>query len=190
MSTLAIIPSSSTSAEKQYRDPARRKECQEDELSVPGSTIRVGSALPAWSLLRKFEQFSVHLCPLLCMIGLQDVVVDNAGSLELMEVAASSDKTLKEYDALHGLLCEPEPLMDTIHADILTWLNERHHEESLQLPCESDARANVAKLFASNRFQWIYCCGTETCGHAAQAYKQSTQDRLQLSPLKQRMSDT
>ena len=126
VSTLAIIPSSSTSAEAQYRDPEKRKECQEDELSVPGSTIRVGSAYTCVELAKEVRtKFPSIVCPLLCMIGSQDVVVDNAGALELMEVAASTDKTLKEYDALHGLLCEPEPLIDTIHADILAWLNER-----------------------------------------------------------------
>jgi acylglycerol lipase len=37
--TLKVIPSSSTSSEKQYRDPVKRKECEDDNLSIPGSTI-------------------------------------------------------------------------------------------------------------------------------------------------------
>ena len=123
--TLKIIPSSSTSAEKQYRDPQKRKECEEDELSIPGSTIRVGSASTCVELAKEIhDKFSSISCPFLCLIGTQDAVVDNTGSLELMKASPSHDKTLKKYEALHGLLCEPSPLVDRIHGDVLTWLDE------------------------------------------------------------------
>lgn len=124
--TLSAIPSSSTSAEKQYRDAAKRKECEDDELSIPGSTIRIASASTCVELAKTMRtEFSLISCPFLCMIGSEDVVVDNVGARELMEVSPSQDKTLKEYDALHGLLCEPSPLVDEIHSDLLAWLNER-----------------------------------------------------------------
>lgn len=123
---LAVIPSSSTSAEKQYRDPSKRQKCEDDELSIPGSTIRIGSASTCVELAKTIRtEFPLISCPFICMIGTEDVVVDNKGALELVEVSPSQDKTLKEYDALHGLLCEPSPLVDQIHSDLLTWLNER-----------------------------------------------------------------
>lgn len=124
--TLAIIPSSSTSSEKQYRDAEKRKECENDELSISGSTIRIGSASTCVELAKTIRtEFSQITTPFLCMIGTEDVVVDNIGAMELMEKSPSKKKTLKEYPALHGLLCEPSPLVDEIHSDLLAWLNER-----------------------------------------------------------------
>jgi acylglycerol lipase len=124
--TLSVIPSSSTNAEKQYRDEAKRKECEEDELSIPGSTIRIGSACTCVELATNIQQdFEKITTPFLCMVATEDVVVDNAGAMELMNKSPSKDKTLKEYAALHGLLCEPSPLVDEIHSDLLAWLNER-----------------------------------------------------------------
>jgi acylglycerol lipase len=124
--TLQVIPSSSTSSEKQYRDPEKRKECEDDKLSIPGSTIRVGSASTCVELAKEIRtKFPTISCPFLCLIGTEDAVVDNAGSLELMKESPSQDKTLKEYEALHGLLCEPSPLIDRIHGDVLEWLDKR-----------------------------------------------------------------
>jgi len=124
--TLTVIPSSSTSPEMQYRDPEKRKECQDDELSIHGSFIRIGSASTCVELAKTIRTaFLVISCPFICMVGTEDAVVDNAGALELMEVSPSQDKTLKEYAALHGLLCEPSPLVDEIHSDLLAWIKER-----------------------------------------------------------------
>lgn len=124
--SLAVIPSSSTSSEKQYRDPERRKECEDDELSISGSKLRIGSASTCVELAKNIRsEFASISCPFICCIGTEDVVVDNVGARELMEKAPSQDKTLKEYPALHGLLCEPSPLVDEIQSDLLSWLNER-----------------------------------------------------------------
>ena len=41
--TLAAIPSSATSARRQYRDPERREECEVDELTYKGK-LRLASA--------------------------------------------------------------------------------------------------------------------------------------------------
>lgn len=128
VSTALLIPSSSTSAEKQYRDGAKRKECEDDPLAVnTGGKIRPASASTCVELANGVVAERLHevSVPFLCLVAKEDVVVDNSGSYRLMEQAASKDKTLKSYDALHGLLCEPKPLIDEIHRDILDWLEER-----------------------------------------------------------------
>ena len=128
VSTALLIPSSSTSAEKQYRDDAKRKECEDDPLAVnTGGKIRPASASTCVELANGVVAERLHEVnvPFLCLVAKEDVVVDNSGSYRLMEQAASNDKTLKSYDALHGLLCEPKPLIDEIHRDILNWLVER-----------------------------------------------------------------
>ena len=126
--TLQAIPSSSTSMEKQYRDPQKRKECQEDPLSISGSTIRIGSARTCVELAQRMEEpgmASNFNVPCLVMVALEDVVVNPKGALDFYESCQSSDKTLKKYPALHGLLCEPSPLCDTIESDLLAWIQQR-----------------------------------------------------------------
>ena len=128
VSTALLTPSSSTSAEKQHRDDAKRKECEDDPLAVnTGEKIRPASASTCVELANGVVAERLHevSVPFLCLVAKEDVVVDNSGSYRLMEQAASIDKTLKSYDALHGLLCEPKPLIDEIHGDILNWLAER-----------------------------------------------------------------
>ena len=128
VATAALIPSSSTSAEQQYRDPAKRKECEGDPLCVDtGGKIMPASASTLVELANVTvgEHFGDVTVPFLCMVAKEDVVVKNEGSYRLMKEAASTDKKLKEYDALHGLLCEPKPLIDEIHRDLLAWITER-----------------------------------------------------------------
>jgi alpha-beta hydrolase superfamily lysophospholipase len=124
--TWEVIPSSSTSADTQYRDPIKRKECEDDELTIKAKTIRVGSASTCVQLASSVqEQFDKVSCPFLLLVADEDVVVNNQGSLNLMEKSASSDKTMKRYPALHGLLCEPSPLVDTIESEIIEWMETR-----------------------------------------------------------------
>lgn len=128
LSTTPLIPSSATSAEKQYRDADKRRECEDDPLTVDtGGKLRPASASTCVELANGIvgERFDQVTVPFLCMVAKQDVVVKNTGSYRLMEEASSTDKTLKEYDALHGLLCEPSPLINEIHADLMMWVNER-----------------------------------------------------------------
>lgn len=128
MPTLPLIPSSATDDSKQYRDEAKRQECADDPLTVSGSKLRVGSALACVDLTLQIrqEQFSDITCPFLLMIADQDVVVKNAGSQQLWDRSPSTtDKTQKKYPALHGLLCEPSPLVDEIKKDMLQWIQDR-----------------------------------------------------------------
>lgn len=130
-----IIPSSSTSSEKQYRDATKRKECDEDPYTVKTSKIRVGSALTCVQLARTATQTNADddsslqwtKFPVWNGVADQDVVVDKTGSLELHDlmVAAGGSSTQKVYPALHGLLCEPSPLYDEITKDMISWIKER-----------------------------------------------------------------
>eukprot|EP00977_Amphora_coffeiformis_P021442 scaffold9324_cov144-Amphora_coffeaeformis.AAC.2 len=131
-----VIPSSSTSAEKQYRDPEKRAECENDALTVKTSKICPASALTCVQLARTaltpkddgddndsaFQKF-----PLWIGIADEDVVVDKTGSLDLQAKVQSvgGRVTAPVYPALHGLLCEPSPLYDQITNDLLTWIREQ-----------------------------------------------------------------
>jgi acylglycerol lipase len=124
--TAQLIPSSATSAEKQYRDQRKRQECEDDELTVSGSKLRIASALSCVDVTMKLrEEFSKISSPYLLLIADEDVVVKNEGAEEFHDASISSDKTKKNYPALHGLLCEPSPLFDEIKKDILDWLDRR-----------------------------------------------------------------
>ena len=126
MPTASIIPSSATNSEKQYRDPLKRKECDEDPLTVSGSSLRVASADTCVDIASQIQaQFHSIDCPFLLAIADEDVVVKNVGSEKLYSQSPSADKTKKNYPALHGLLCEPSPLFDQIKNDILTWMIQR-----------------------------------------------------------------
>jgi esterase/lipase len=84
------------------------------------------TALTCLELTTQIQQsFRDVTVPFLCMIADEDVVVDNAMANELMRKSPSKDKTLKSYAALHGLLCEPAPLLGIIEDDFVQWLLER-----------------------------------------------------------------
>jgi alpha-beta hydrolase superfamily lysophospholipase len=134
--TWRIIPSNnSSSAEKQYRDAAKRQECESDIYTVQSSRngdnsnnkIRVASASTCVELAGRMQQDdfckSVDL-PFFLAVADQDYVVSNQGSLDLYRESMSKNKTVKMYPALHGLLCEPSPLVDEIQDDILTWVRK------------------------------------------------------------------
>lgn len=121
-----LIPSSSTDSSKQYRDPMKRRLCEEDSKAPKLTHLHVASANTCVQLAHGIhEQFSSVTTPLLIMVADEDVVVDNAGSDLLMQTSPSKDKTLLRYPALHGLLCEPKPLVDKIQDDILEWIHHR-----------------------------------------------------------------
>jgi alpha-beta hydrolase superfamily lysophospholipase len=125
INTLPIIPSSSTSLDKQYRDPEKRKECENDTLSISGN-LRVASASSCVEMAAYVQsQFEKVQVPFLLLVADEDVVVQNQGSLNLMEQAPSKDKKILRYPALHGLLCEPQPLCNDIQNEIIHWINAR-----------------------------------------------------------------
>mmetsp|Transcript_21145 Transcript_21145/g.38036 ORF Transcript_21145/g.38036 Transcript_21145/m.38036 type:complete len:153 (-) Transcript_21145:161-619(-) len=124
--TAELIPSSATDASKQYRDEIKRNECETDQLTVSGGKLRVASALTCVDITWKLrDNFQAIFNPYLLLIAEEDVVVNNEGAEEFYDASCSSDKTIKKYPALHGLLCEPSPLFDQIREDILEWVNER-----------------------------------------------------------------
>lgn len=123
--TVPVIPSSATNPSMQYRDAERRAECERNTLTYKGY-MRPQSALTCVEFTTQIQQsFSKVTVPFLCMIAEEDVVVDNSKAKELMKKSPSKDKTLKSYAALHGLLCEPAPLLGIIEDDFVQWLLER-----------------------------------------------------------------
>lgn len=124
--TWEVIPSSATSADKQYRDDSKRHECESDPYKNTTGKIRVMSAHTCVDLCHTLQgSFSQTSVPFLVMVANQDVVVDSQGSLDLFAQSPSEDKELKTYEALHGLLCEPSPLIETIQNDFLRWIEAR-----------------------------------------------------------------
>ena len=130
--TWSVIPSSSTDPALQYRDADKLQECIDDPYRASGSSngrICVASASTCVELAcgwRDDAMASPMTTPFLVMVADQDVVVQSQGSIDLWEQApATTDKTLKRYPALHGLLCEPSPLVDTIQQDLVEWIVAR-----------------------------------------------------------------
>jgi alpha-beta hydrolase superfamily lysophospholipase len=103
---------------------------EEDPLAYKGS-LRIGSAAAVLDLGSRCESTLESIrCPFLCMLAEREQVLGpmaRAAAERMYEHAATppSMKCLKRYDALHGLLCEPEPLRSLIVGDILAWLGER-----------------------------------------------------------------
>ena len=130
--TWAVIPSKSSDPTLQYRDAQKLQECIDDPYRASGSPngrIRVASAYTCVELAQDWRSDTATASittPFLVLVADQDVVVQSQGSIDLWEQApAATDKTLKRYPALHGLLCEPSPLVDTIQQDLLEWILAR-----------------------------------------------------------------
>ena len=120
---LNAIPSESSNNELQYRDPVKRKEADDDKLAV-GGNVCFASASACVEICARIKEncnSSFHT-PMLVMIADEDHVVDAVASARLAGQFPSSDKTIKHYKALHGLLCEPDPLLSTIQKDIIEWI--------------------------------------------------------------------
>lgn len=109
----------------QIRDSERKKEAEADQLMYRGR-LRIASALTCVRMCEMLQkQIKEVSAPLLALMALEDFVVDNAGIDDLVERASSTDKTMIEYDALHGLLCEEQPLRGFIETDIIKWITDR-----------------------------------------------------------------
>lgn len=114
-----------SAADDQFRDEDRRQEILKDPFYYEGRLHAV-SAMTCVQVCQKINQRLSHIdTPLLCLMAVEDVIIDNEGIVDLMELASSRDKTLKKYKALHALLCEEKPIRSQIEKDILSWLLER-----------------------------------------------------------------
>jgi acylglycerol lipase len=129
--TWSIIPSSgSKNAELQYRDAIKRQECidatVQNKSKDEGDKICVASASTCVELASNVPVDVTT--PFLVLVADEDVVVNNQGSFDLFEKSPlkEPDKRMIRYPALHGLLCEPSPLIDTIQADVLNWMRSRN----------------------------------------------------------------
>lgn len=122
---MGLTKASSDALNYHLRDDERRQEARDDPLVYKGR-LRAATARTSIELSDmvrgKLNQFS---SPMLCLLALEDYVVDNDGIDDLIEQSTSNDKTLKEYNALHGLMCEALPLRNDIERDITSWVRER-----------------------------------------------------------------
>jgi alpha-beta hydrolase superfamily lysophospholipase len=137
-----LIPTSNMDASKQYRDESKRRECEDDPYTVQtGGKLRLGSVYALTQLVQKVTAAPSSTTtkkpfPVLLMVADEDYVVDSQGSLDYYQRATEkatatggddaghdSTVTLKRYAALHGLLCESSPLVDTIQRDLLAWMD-------------------------------------------------------------------
>ena len=136
---LPLIKSKATSSVAQYADASRRAMCDSDKLSYSGK-LRPGSAHACISLTERtaamMGQFDV---PFLCLVAGRDSVVDNRGVDLLEELAATPAalRTVRRFPtALHGLLCEAEPLRSAIETEIVSWATDRASAAHVERTCE------------------------------------------------------
>jgi alpha-beta hydrolase superfamily lysophospholipase len=97
-----------------------------DGLCYTGA-MRIGTGL---ALLRGAAHLAGRLSelrlPLLLQHGSADALVAPRGSAELLQAAASGDKTLIVYDgASHNLLAEAPATLHAVRQDYLAWLDAR-----------------------------------------------------------------
>jgi alpha-beta hydrolase superfamily lysophospholipase len=106
------------------RDPAVVAAYENDPLVYRGAPPDRSGAAWADAYRAVQEGMAGITCPLLILHGTGDKLVPFRGSVQLNEVAASTDKTLKLYEGLyHEVLNEPE--RDQVIADIVAWLDAR-----------------------------------------------------------------
>lgn len=111
-------------AHYQFRDE-RQDEVLRDPFHYQGR-LRAASAMTCVEMTLMLQASLRRIrAPFLCLMAEEDCVVDNAGIDELMRTSSCTDKTLNEYDALHGMLCEVEPLRSQIENDIVPWMLRR-----------------------------------------------------------------
>ena len=126
---LAVIPSSATDNRAQYADPAILSEVERDALAYKGA-LRLGSAAAVLDLGRRCESSCEELAaPFLCITAEREQILGPAAREAAARVgklaASGGEKVLRlhrSYDALHGLLCEPEPLRSQIVDEIVAFL--------------------------------------------------------------------
>lgn len=130
---LALIPSSATDNSKQYADPDIIAEIADDELAYKGA-LRLGSASAAIDLGSLCEATVTQVrCPFFCLTAEREAVLGPASKLAAETMAReaatpAAQRLHRRYDALHGILCEPEPMRSQVVNDIVNWLDARAAE--------------------------------------------------------------
>jgi len=113
-------------SDKQYRDPERRRVCDDDPLGYHGAMcLATGAALleAITELRTRLKELTV---PMLIIHGDADEIVPLAGSRLLYDQSSSTDKTLSVYpDMLHSPLCEFPDVRAKVEAEILAWIGAR-----------------------------------------------------------------
>ncbi len=106
------------------RDPAVVAAYENDPLVYRGAPPDRSGASYADAYRRVQEGMAEIGYPLLILHGTGDKLVPYRGSVQLNEVARSTDKTLKLYEGLyHEVLNEPE--REQVIADMVAWLDAR-----------------------------------------------------------------
>ncbi len=121
---LPRLPLSKLNASDVSRDPEIVRSYEADPLVYRGR-MRAGLVAAMIRAVARIQSGMARVSPpLLIMHGTADALADPAGSRQLYERAASTDKTLRLYDGLyHEILNEPE--RDQVLADIRQWLDGR-----------------------------------------------------------------
>ena len=129
LARVPLIPSSATDNAKQYTDPILLEEIKFDELAYKAN-LRVASVASVLDLGVATETaLAATAVPFLCLQADRDLVLGPASKEaagRLLETAATPKdmRFVKRYDALHGILCEPEPLRSAIVQDIVNFLRK------------------------------------------------------------------
>ncbi|ESW14694.1 hypothetical protein PHAVU_007G009500 [Phaseolus vulgaris] len=121
-----IVPSPDV-IDMAFKEPKVREEIRANRYCYKGKPrLRT-----AYELLRVSTEIEKRLpevsLPFLVLHGEEDQVTDKAVSKELIDVAASTDKTLKMYPEMwHGLLYgEPPENLQIVFSDIIAWIEKR-----------------------------------------------------------------
>ncbi|XVF83447.1 hypothetical protein PTKIN_Ptkin16aG0486900 [Pterospermum kingtungense] len=135
--TWRIIPSQDI-IDAAFKQPEIRAQVRANKYCYKGRPrLNTGNELLKTSLELEQRLNEVSL-PFLVLHGGDDKVTDKAVSQQLYDVAASSDKTFKLYPGMwHGLLYGETPEnIETVFADIISWLNQRTESGNSRLERE------------------------------------------------------
>jgi acylglycerol lipase len=136
LARIALIPSSATDNKKQYADATILKQIEDDTLAYKGK-LRVASAESVLDLARRTEFILPTVShPFIILSAERDLVlgapsIDAAKRLREEAATPREMRAQRTYDALHGLLCSPEPLRSKIVTDILDWMYSQARREIL-----------------------------------------------------------
>ena len=124
--TAGLLSPSGLASDKQYKDPERRKICDDDELGYHGSMCLATAAALLEAISALQEKLHELTVPMLIIHGDADEIVPLSGSKLLLDKAKSQDKTLSVYPGmLHSPLCEFPDVRQKVEKEILDWIATR-----------------------------------------------------------------